>query len=265
MAGDFAFRMNRCNWLLEGLLEETGGETFLALGYLLWGAYGKDLSTVAPALRTDVDDVVGEFDDIEVVFDDDDGVATIHQFLQHIHQDTDVLEMQTRGGLVEDVERLARITLGEFGGEFHTLALTAGEGSGGLTEFDIAETHILDGLNLSEDVGHVLEELHRLVDGHVEHIGDRLALIAYLQRLTVVTLAMTGLAGYLDVGQEVHLDGLVAIAAAGLAAPALHVEGESTGFVAADLGFGQVDKQRADVGEDACVGGWIGARGAPDG
>ena len=125
MAGDFAFRMNRCNWLLEGLLEEAGGETFLALGYLLWGACGKDLSAVAPALRTDVDDVVGEFDDIEVVFDDDDGVATIHQFLQHIHQDTDVLEMQTRGGLVEDVERLARITLGEFGGEFHALTLSA--------------------------------------------------------------------------------------------------------------------------------------------
>ena len=76
---------------------------------------------------------------------------------------------------------------------------------------------------------------------------------------------MTGLARHLDVGQEVHLDGLVAIAAAGLAAPALHVEGESTGFVAADLGFGQVDKQRADVGEDARVGGWIGTRGAPDG
>ena len=85
------------------------------------------------------------------------------------------------------------VGFGEFGGEFHTLALTAGEGGGGLTEFDIAETHILDGLDLSEDVGHVLEKFHGLVDGHVEHIGDRLALIAHFEGLTVVTLAMTGL------------------------------------------------------------------------
>ena len=111
--------------LFQDLAEEAGSEAFLALGYLFGGACGKDLSAVAPALRTDVDDVVGEFDDVEVVFDDDDGVTPIDQLLQHIHQDADVLEMQTRGGLVEDVERLARITLGEFGGEFHALTLSA--------------------------------------------------------------------------------------------------------------------------------------------
>ena len=68
---------------------------------------------------------------------------------------------------------------------------------------------------------------------------------------------MTLLAGHLDVGQEVHLDGLVAIAATRLAATALHIEREAAGLVATNLGFGQVDKQRADVGEDTRIGGRI--------
>ena len=247
------------------MLEEGGSEAFFTLGYLFGGACGKNLSAVTPTLRTDVDDVVGKLDDIEVVLDDDDGIAAIDEFLQHIHQDADVLEMQTRGGLVEDIERLSRIALGEFGGEFYTLALTAREGGGGLSEFDIAKSHILNGLDLTEDVGHVLEELYGLVDGHVEYIGYRFAFIAYLQGLTVVTLAVTGLARHLDIGQEVHLDGFVAIAATGLTAASLHIEGEAAWLVASDLGFRQIDEQRTDVGEDACVGGWIRARCASDG
>ena len=72
-------------------------------------------------------------------------------------------------------------------------------------------------------------------------------------------------ARHLDVGQEIHLDGLVTIAATCLAATALHVEREAAGLVAADLGLGQVDEERADIGEDARVGGGIGARRAADG
>jgi hypothetical protein len=41
--------------------------------------------------------------DIEVVFDNDDGIAFVDQLLQHVHQYTDVLEMQTCGGFVKDV------------------------------------------------------------------------------------------------------------------------------------------------------------------
>ena len=76
---------------------------------------------------------------------------------------------------------------------------------------------------------------------------------------------MTLLAGHLDVGQEIHLDGLVAIAATGLAASALDVEREAAGLVAADLCFRQVDEQRTDIAEDACVGSRIAAWCTSDG
>ncbi len=73
----------------------------------------------------------------------------------------------------------------------------------------------------------------RLLDRHLEHVGDGLALEADLERLAVVALAVALLAGDVDVGQEVHLDLDLAVAAADLAAPALDVEAEAAGLVAA--------------------------------
>ena len=71
--------------------------------------------------------MVGEFDGVEVVLDDDDGVSFLDETVEHLHQNADVLEMQTRRGFVEDVERATRVALGEFGGEFHALTLAAAE------------------------------------------------------------------------------------------------------------------------------------------
>ena len=46
--------------------------------------------------------------------------------------------MQAGGGFVEDVERSAGVTFGEFQGEFDALGFAAGESSGGLAEADVA-------------------------------------------------------------------------------------------------------------------------------
>ena len=56
--------------------------------------------------------MVGGLDDVEVVLDDDHGVAGIDQALEHAEQPPDVLEVQAGGRLVEDVERLARSRAG---------------------------------------------------------------------------------------------------------------------------------------------------------
>ena len=104
----------------------------------------------------------------------------------------------------------------------------------------------------------------RLLDGHVEHVGDRLALEADVERLLVVALAVALLARHVDVGQEVHLDLDLPVAAAHLAAPALDVEREAPGLVAARprlLGLGE---QVADDVEQAGVGRRVRARRAPD-
>ena len=46
-------------------------------------------------------------DDVEVMLDDDDGVAPVYQFMEHLHEDAYVLKVQAGGGLVEDIERAA--------------------------------------------------------------------------------------------------------------------------------------------------------------
>ena len=97
----------------------------------------------------------------------------------------------------------------------------------------------------------MLEELQRLLDRHVEHVGDALALEADLQRLAVVALAVALFAGHVHVGQEVHLDLDLPVAAADLAAPALDVEAETAGLVAACARLLRLREQLADHVEQA--------------
>src|SRR5262249_26608661 len=87
----------------------------------------------------------------------------------------------------------------------------------------------------------------------------------YFQGLSIVALALAGIALDIDIGQEVHLDLDDAIALAGLAAPTLDVEGKAAGLVAASGRLGQAGEPVGDGGEGAGGGGGVGARGAPDG
>ena len=180
----------------EFLLEKVGGDAFAALGYGLRGACDDHFAALSAAFGTHVDDVIGQFDDIEVVLNDDDGVAFVDEAGQHGHEGADVFEVESGGGFVENVERLARVFLGQFGGEFHTLALTAREGGGRLPEFDVAESDVLQDFDFLENLGLVLEEFHGLVDGHVEHVGDAFAFEAHFECLAVIAFSVTNFAGH---------------------------------------------------------------------
>ena len=171
--------------------------------------------------------------------------------------------MQACSGFIKDVKRLARISFGQFRSQFDALAFAARERGTGLSELDIAQAHVLNDLDFAQYLRYILEELYGTVDGHVEHVGNGLALKAHFQRLAVVALAVTNLAGHVDVGQEVHLDCLVTVTLTGFATAAAHVERETSGLVASYLRFGQADKQVADVAEHARIGGGIGTRCAP--
>ena len=104
-----------------------------------------------------------------------------------------------------------------------------------------------------------VEELHGLVDGHVQHVGDRLTLEAHLQRLAVVALSAAYLARYVHIGHEVHLYGLVAVACALFAAAAFGVEGEASCAPSAYLRLRQLCEQFAYVVEDVGIGGRVAA------
>ena len=148
--------------------------------------------------------------------------------------------------------------------ELHALRLAARQRRRRLADLHVAEAHPLQRRELLADRGHRGEELDRLLDGHVEHVGDRLALELHLERLAVVALALADLAGDVDVGQEVHLDLDDAVALALLAAPALDVEREPARPVAARLGLRQPGEPLAHRREGAGIGRGVRARRAAD-
>ena len=155
-------------------------------------------------------------------------------------------------------------TLQSSDGELHALRLAAGERRRRLAERHVVEPDVVQRLQPAADLRDLREERERLLDRHLEHVGDRLALEAHLERLAVVALALARLARDVDVGQEVHLDLDLAVALARLAAAALDVEREAARLVAAHLRVGRQRVQLADVREEVGVRRGVRARRAAD-
>ena len=151
------------------------------------------------------------------------------------------------------------------GGELDALGLAAGERGGGLAEAEVAEADLVEDGELFEQLGFAGEEAQGLLDGHVEHVVDVLALVLDLEDVGLVAGAVAVFAGQLDVGEELHFDGDGAVALAGVAAAAGDVEGEVAGGEREALGVGLRGEELADQVEGLDVGDGIGARGAADG
>ena len=224
------------------------------LHHLFWRPRGHDLAAAVATFRPEVDDPVGGLDHFQIVLDHHHGISGLHQLVQHVEQLCHVVKMKPGGGLVQNVKRAAGSALAQLLGEFDALGFAARERVGLLADMDVAEADLLQGREHVADARHGLEERRRLVDGHVEHVGDRLALEGHLQGLAVVALALADVAGDVDVGQKVHLDLDHAVALAGLAAPALDVEREAAGLVAARLSLGRFSFNVKGGRCEACQG-----------
>src|SRR5690606_12834850 len=111
-----------------------------------------------------------------------------------------------------------------------------------------------EGGEIAADLRNVLEQFGGLADRHLEDVGDRMPAVLDRQRFLVVALAPAGIALDPDVGEEVHLDALLAVPFAVFAPPAGAIEAKPRGAVAADLGLGQSGEQLANFFEDAGVG-----------
>jgi len=78
----------------------------VGLGHFLGRALYDHRTAAVTTLGAEVDHPVGGLYDVEVVLDHAHGVALVDQPLQDVQQLADILEMQSRGGLVENVERM---------------------------------------------------------------------------------------------------------------------------------------------------------------
>ena len=60
-----------------------------------------DLTPLIAGVGSEIDNPIGTFDDIKIVFDDDHRMAGINQTLENFQQDADVVEVKASRGLVE--------------------------------------------------------------------------------------------------------------------------------------------------------------------
>src|SRR6267378_930563 len=92
---------------VEDAREGLAGVGFFGAGDDFGRALRDDAAAAFAAFGAEVDDPVGLFDDVEVVLDDEHGVAEIDEALQDVEQLSNVVEVEAGGWLVEDVERAA--------------------------------------------------------------------------------------------------------------------------------------------------------------
>ena len=134
-----------CRWHGHG--RKDAGEGLAGVGLLgardkFGRALGDDAAAAFAALGAQVDDPVGLLDHVEVVLDDQHGIAERNQALQHIEEFAHVVEMQPGGRLVENVERAAGLALGKLAGQLDALGFAAGERRSRLTQLDIARDRL---------------------------------------------------------------------------------------------------------------------------
>src|SRR5690606_8328581 len=195
--------------------------------------------------------------------DDEQRMARVEQLAEGAEQAGDIVEMQARGGLVEDEERAALPRPGEpragraprrAGGglgeetcELQALRLASRQRRHGLSEAEVVEAHVDERLQPGPHLAGVAEEGERVAHRQLERLGDRqwaegVAVrpssirrpgYAYLEDLVSETPAVAVGAAQVHVGEELHLDMLEARAPAGRAPAVTRIEAERAGGVAA--------------------------------
>jgi len=105
---------------------------------------GRDqLAALVAAFRPQINYPINRFYYIQIVFNDQHGIAFVRELMQDREQAVDVVEMQAGGRFVQDIQSLAGGAAGQLIGQLDPLRLAAGQGGGRLAEPDIAETDLV--------------------------------------------------------------------------------------------------------------------------
>ena len=93
---------------MEHRSQRLAGMTFAASGDLFGRSYGHNLPALVARVGSEVYDPISGFYDFEVVLDDEDGVAGLHQSLEDFEQHPHVVKVEAGGRLVEQEQRWSR-------------------------------------------------------------------------------------------------------------------------------------------------------------
>ena len=82
--------------------QKSSGVGVRAGGNLFGGPRGDQHTAAGTTLRTEVEHMIGAADDVEVVFNDDDGVSLIDDSVEGLDEEPDIVEVEARSGFVQD-------------------------------------------------------------------------------------------------------------------------------------------------------------------
>ena len=192
-------------------------------------------------------------------------MAGVDQPVQLRHQSIDISRMQTGGGFVQHVKRVASLLPLQLGGQLDPLRLATGQLGSRLAQAQIAQPHLAQRGQCTRQRRHlVAEEVAGGIDAEPQHLGDVPALPADRQRVVVVARAVTGRARCIHRRQKQQSHRHEALAFTCRAPPLGHIERKAAGVVFALARLGRGSKQLAHLIEQPGIGGQIGARRATD-
>ena len=80
------------------------------------------------------------------MLDNDGRISQVGETVQYLKQFLHVVEVEAGCRLVEEIKGLSRLALTQFASQFDALRLATGEGYGRLSEVDVAESYVHQGL-----------------------------------------------------------------------------------------------------------------------
>src|SRR5690606_19958294 len=132
-----------------------------------------------------LDDPVGAFDHVGLVFNHDQRVTVVDQLLQGGDQFADVVTVEPGCRLIEKEENtwlilvlataalLAGANSGEVANQFEPLGFAAGKRIERLAEREVTKPDSLERFEAAGDGGNLVIKTARFVDGHFENVVDR--------------------------------------------------------------------------------------------
>src|SRR5262249_33279294 len=131
---------------MQHLMQETTRIGFFYLGDHLWGACGHNMPACVTTFWPEIDDIVGSFDALQMVLDDQHRVTALHQTGQYLEQALDIGKVQAGRGFIQNEQGTTRAAPTELTAELDALRLTTRQRRGRLSQADIAEPDLLERL-----------------------------------------------------------------------------------------------------------------------
>ena len=121
-----AWNLHRFSLLpVKHLLNIKAGVRIFYFGNFFRRSFRNNGTATEAPFRTEIDNMIGLQDDVEVMFYHQDGVSLICQPLNNFHQLFDIGKMQSRCRLIQNIKRLTRRPLGKFVRQFNPLRFAA--------------------------------------------------------------------------------------------------------------------------------------------